>query len=168
MFTRRVLGAVLCFALLPQSLSCKEVTEKVVETGVKAAKDTTKGIEEGIEQGRKSGSSVDDAVIVANAADLDGKGSIGVHTLRARGGGEQAEVELVVENTTDAPLRVTKLEVVVLDDKGFATRPTSPPFELTVVAKAKDKLPITFATKPESIKKVRIWAKDYDAPSVTE
>jgi hypothetical protein len=150
-------------ALLPAS--CKEVTETVVETGVKAAKDTTKGIEQGIEEGRKSGTSVDDAVIVAGVDDLKGKGTIGIREIRANGANPEAsEVELVVENTLDQPLRITKLEVVGLDKEQFAVRPSSAVSELTVLAKAKERMVVALPMAPAKIEKIRIWGVEHDAP----
>lgn len=148
------------------SPSCKEVTETVVETGVKAAKDTTKGIEQGIEQGRKSGESVDDAVIVSAATDLAGKGTIAIREIRVSGANpDAAEVEIVVENTTDKPLRITKLDIVALDKEDFAVRPSTPPSELTVLAKAKDRFVVPVPVAPGKINKVRIWGVDHAAPA---
>jgi hypothetical protein len=145
--------------------ACKQVTETVVEKGVKAAKDTTKGIEEGIEEGRKSGSSVDDAVVIAGAKELEGKGAISIRGIREQSGNPEAsEVEIVVENSTDSPLRITKLEVVALDKEDFVVRPTTPPSELTVLAKAKDRFVVPVPLAPAKISKVRIWGVDHAAP----
>ncbi len=144
---------------------CKEVTETVVEKGVEAVKNTGKGVEDGIDKGRKSGESSDGAFIVSNAKDLTGHGTIVVHAVRAAANDpKQAEVDLALENTTDAPLRITKLEVLALDKEGFVKRPSSDPSEMTVPPKAKEKLTVTFPAEAATLAKVRIWDKESDVP----
>ncbi len=157
----------LLLASLCTALGCKEVTEKVIEKGVQAAKDTTTGVESGIEKGRKSGESTDGAAIVSTPQDLVGKGSVTVHAVHpAATDPKQAEVDLALENTTDKPLRITKLEVLALDKEGFVKRPVLEPTELTVPPKAKDKLTITFPAEAATLANVRIWNQDSDVPPV--
>jgi hypothetical protein len=148
------------------AVGCREVTEKVIEKGVQAAKDTTTGIESGVEKGRKSGVSADGAAIVSSHQDLVGKGSIVVYALRPTVTDPKgAEVDLALENTTDKPLRVTNLEVLALDKEGFVKRPLIAPAELTVPPQAKDKLTVTFPAEAATLAKVRIWDKESDVPS---
>ena len=145
---------------------CKEVTEAVVEKGVKAAKDTTKGIADGIDKGRKEGESADGAFVVSTAGDLAGKGSIAVRALRPRvDDPKRAEIELAIENTTDRPLRLSGVEVLALDREGFVKRPDAEARELTVPAHAKDLLVLSFAAEPSTLAKIRIWGADSPLPA---
>jgi hypothetical protein len=147
---------------------CKRITETVVEKGVKAAKETTKGVTEGIDKGRKGGESVDDAFIVSKAAEVAGKGIIGVHAVRPRAeNAKQAEVELALENTTDRPIRFTDIETLALDKENFVVRPESPPRELTVPPRAKERLLVVFNGEADKLAKVRLWGVDYPLPAVT-
>jgi hypothetical protein len=142
--------------------ACKDVAEKVAEKGMKAAKDTTKGLAEGIEKGRKQGQSADDATIVSDAADLKGKGLLSLRQVRASAGDpKHAEIELVFENVTGQPLRITNLDVLALDKEGFAKRPTSTVHGLTVPAKAKEKLVVTFDAEARSLVTARVWGVDH-------
>lgn len=141
---------------------CKDVAEKVTEKSISAVKETTKGIAEGVEQGRKSGESLDGATLVSSMAELADKGSVSVYAVAPTEGG--TEVTLAVENTTDKPLRLTKLEFLALDVEGFTKKPGTAPSEFTVAAKAKDKLVLTLAEKPEKLAKIRVWASDFELP----
>lgn len=158
---QRVSHASVLALLMLSAASCKDATETVVETAVKAAKDTAKGLEQGIEKGRKSGASADDASIVTKNEELVGKGSIQVLGVRAPEGEDTlSDVELAIENTTDAPLRLSDLEIIALDDKGFTQRPVSMPTTVTVPAKAKEKLTVRFPVGPDAIAKVRVWSEE--------
>ncbi len=163
---RAVALCALTLAFAVSASGCKEVTEKVIEKGVQAAKDTTTGVEQGIDKGRKSGESTDGAAIVSSAADLAGKGAIVVHAVRpAAEDPNRAEVDLAIENVTDKPLRITQLEVLALDKEGFVKRPETAPAELTVPPRAKDKLTVTFPAEAAALAKVRIWSQDSAVPS---
>jgi len=154
-------------AVLALSAGCKRITETVVEKGVKAAKETSKGVADGIDKGRKGGESVDDAFIVSKADELNGKGTISVYALRPRAeNAKQAEVELALENTTDRPIRFTDIETLALDKENFVVRPESPPRELTVPPKAKDRLVVVFNGEAAKLTKVRLWGVDYPLPAV--
>jgi hypothetical protein len=151
------------FAAAPPS--CKEVAEKVAEKGMKAAKDTTRGLAEGIEKGRKQGASADDATVVSGPADLKDRGSLSVRAVRPSAADpKQADVELVIENVTDRPLRITNLEVLALDREGFAKRPTGTVHGVTVPAKAKEKLVATFEADAGSLVTARVWGVDHRLP----
>ena len=145
------------------TLGCRKMAERVAEKGVAAVKDTTKGLSEGAEKGRKEGASTDDAVVVTSLADLKGAGSLSVAEVRRAPVG--TEVVLVVDNTGERPLRITRLDVFALDSKGFVKRPVAAPPELTVPAKAKDKLVIAFDTGADKLAKARIWGVDHDLPA---
>ncbi len=146
---------------------CKEVTETVVEKGVKAAKDTTRGVSEGIEKGRKQGQSADDAVIVSKPDEIQGKGTIAVRALRQHPDNpKHAQIELAFENTSDRPLRFTKLEVLALDGEAFVNRPQTSPSDVTVLPKTKDRLVVTFEADAKTLAKVRVWGVEYALPPV--
>lgn len=158
---KRVSHASVLALVLLTGASCKDTTETVVETAVKTAKDTAKGIGEGIEKGRKSGASADDASIVTKNEDLVGKGSIQVLGVRASEGDDtHSEVDLAIENITDAPLRLSQLEIIALDSDGFAHRPDSVPGSVTVPRKAKEKITVRFPVGSDAIAKVRIWSEE--------
>lgn len=140
---------------------CKQTAEVVAEKGVKAAKETAKGLEDGIDKGRKSGESADGALIVSSKEELSGKGAVSVHSVSSGGdASKRTTVTLAVENTTDKPLRLTKLEFSVLDKEGFAKKVEGAPAEVTVLAHAKEKIDLTVSEKPESLSKVRYWGAD--------
>ena len=166
MLTARIGVALFVVAALGVGgVGCRKMAERVAEKGMKAAKDTTKGLSEGLEKGRKEGQSADDAVVVSTAKDLKGVGSVTIAEVRtAREANLGTEVELVVENTSDRPLRITNLDMLGLDAKGFVKRPIIRPGELTVPAKAKDKMVVAF-DGPEKLTKARIWGVDHDLPA---
>lgn len=147
-------------------VGCREASEKVVEKSVQAAKETAKGIEEGVEKGRKAGESADGALLVANMPELQGKGSIAVLGKRSLGeAGTGAEVDVALENATDRPLRFLNIEVLGLDKEGFVVRPAAAGrTEVTVPAKAKEKLTVRFEAAADKLAKVRIWQTDLDVP----
>jgi hypothetical protein len=155
--------ACLAVALSVFTFGCRKMAERVAEKGVAAVKDTTKGLSEGAEKGRKEGSSTDDAVVVTSLADLKGAGSLSVAEVRRAPVG--TEVVLVVDNTGERPLRITRLDIFALDSKGFVKRPVAAPPELTVPAKAKDKLVIAFDTGADKLAKARIWGVDHELPA---
>lgn len=144
------------------SAGCKEAASTLIEQGVAAAKDTTKGIQEGVDKGRVSGESLDGANVVATATELAGKGAVSVFSVHGSDGSADTEITLAFENTTDKPLRVTKLEFVALDKDGFAKKPADAASELTVPPKAKDKLSFSVPEKADNLAKVRVWDKDLD------
>ena len=117
------------------------------------AKDTTQGVAEGLDQGRKAGESVDGAVIVSSAQELSGKGTVVVHAVT------EATIVLAAENTSDRPVRLTKLNFVGLDREGFATKLTGP-VEVTVAPHAKEKITVTSAGSMKGLAKVRYWTID--------
>jgi hypothetical protein len=166
----RILVCAVAVALVGLSVTgCRKMAERVAEKGVEAVKNTSKGLEEGAEKGRKQGASTDDALVVASLADLKGAGSLTVDEVRRAPVG--TEVVIVVDNTSDRPLRLTRLDVFALDSKGFVKRPVSAPPEITVPAKAKDKLVVAFETaqgKQEKLAKARIWGAEYDLPAPTK
>jgi len=152
-------------ALATAPSGCRKMAERIAEKGVKAAKETSKGLSEGAEKGRKEGQSVDDAVIVSSLQDLKGVGSLTVSEVRQNRAAAATEIELVVDNTGDRPLRITRLDIIALDAKGFVKRPTTVPGEVTVPAKAKDKLVVAFESGPDKLVKARIWGVEQDLPA---
>ena len=152
-------------ALGAASAGCRKMAESVAEKGAEAVKNTTKGLSEGLEKGRKQGASTDDAVVVTSLADLKGVGSLTVAEVRRAREGGGTEIELVVDNTGDRPLRITRLDIIALDGKGFVKRPAASPPELTVPPKAKDKLVVAFEAGDGSLAKARIWGVDHELPA---
>lgn len=150
-------------ALGAPAAGCRKVAQQVAEKGVEAVKNTTKGLEEGAEKGRKAGASTDDAVVVTSLADLKGNGSLSVAEVRRAGVG--TEVVIVVDNTSERPLRITRLDVFALDSKGFVKRPVAAPPEITVPAKAKDKLVVAFDPGRDKLVKARIWGTEHELPA---
>jgi hypothetical protein len=161
----RSLALVALLALGAAPAGCRRVAEKVAEKGAAAVKDTTKGLEEGLEKGRKQGASTDDAIIVAGPADLKGVGSLTIGEVRRVREGAGTEIELVVDNTSSRPLRITRLEIFAQDGKGFVKRPVAEPAELTVPPRAKDKLVVAFDSGSDKLVKARIWGVDQDLPA---
>lgn len=137
---------------------CKDLTSFVVGETVKTGKEVTAGVVEGVEEGRKAGESVDGAVLVTTAADLDANGGVAVHAVEAGGAG--SNVSLAFDNKGDKPLRISGVEVLVLDADGFVSHPTTPVNGVTVPPRAKDRLVVEFGVAPDKIKTVRVWGKD--------
>ena len=166
-FSSRISLCLIVAALGLGGGGCRKVAESVAEKGMQAAKNTTKGLSEGLDKGRKQGQSADDAIIVTAPAELKGFGSLTISEVRpGRDNSSGTDIELVVENTSDRPLRITSLDMLALDGKGFVKRPVSHPGELTVPPKAKDKLVVSFEG-PEKLAKARIWGVDQDLPPPT-
>ena len=158
----RVLVWLGALALVASSLGCKDAAQIVTEKSVSAAKETSKGIAEGIENGRKSGESIDGATIVSSATELEGKGSVSVYSVSTPDGAANTEVTLAFENSTDKPLRLTKLDFIVIDNEGFSKKPHGATSEVTVPPKAKDKLTFHVDEKAAKLAKVRCWDKDLE------
>jgi hypothetical protein len=152
-------AAASCSALL-LGPGCKDAASTIAEKTVTAAKETSKGLDEGAEKGRKSGESLDGATLVSSAADLAGKGDITVYEVRASDAGAESKVVLAVENTTDKPLRLTKLDVVALDKEGFVQKPSGLPAEVTIAPKAKDKISFVVPQSADKLAKLRFWGKE--------
>lgn len=158
----RLPAALLLLLVAP---ACKDITSTIVGGTVSAGKEVTTGIVEGVEAGRKSGESVDGAVIVTNNAELAAHGGVVVHQVRPAAHG--AEVVLAFENSGEAPLRVSGLEVLVLDPDGFVQRPLDPASALTVPPRARDQLVVPFGVPPERVRTVRVWTTDLPVPAPT-
>lgn len=148
---------------LALSLACtgetaKDATAAVVGKGIEVGKGAVTGIAAGVEEGRKNAASADGAAIVASAAELSAKGGAKLGAIETDAAG--ARIDILIENTTDAPLRATKLDVIVLDRDGVVTPTTASAAELTVPAKAKAKLTLTTALPPEKVGTVRLYGVD--------
>lgn len=76
-----------------------------------------------------------------------------------------SEIELIVDNPGNRPLRITRLDVFAQDGKGFVKRPVTEPGELTVPPRAKDKLVVAFDSGTDKLVKARIWGVDHDLPA---
>lgn len=143
---------------------CRGITSAVVGTTVETTKEVTTGVAEGFEEGRKAGQSVDGAAVVSTIAELEAHGALSIYGVKAAEGG--SDVIVAVENTSDAPLRVSGLQVVVLDDEGFVKRPTEGGnASVTVPARAKDQVHVRFDVAPEKVRTVRVWDKDLPVPA---
>ena len=149
-------------ALLLLLSGCQEITAFVVGGTVSTGKEVTKGVVDGIEEGRKSGEPIDGALIVTSAADLAAVGAVTVNGVEATA--EGSTVALAFENRGDKPLRVSGVEVLALDAEGFVQRPSTPAGELTVPARAKDRLVVSFGIPPEKVATVRVWGQDLLVP----
>lgn len=143
-------------------VGCKEITSTIVGGTVSAGKEVTAGIVEGVEEGRKEGQSVDGAVVVTNAAELAAHGGLSIRAVEPAEGG--ARVVVAVENTGDAPLRVSGLEVLALDPEGFVIRPSKPVDSVTVPPHAKDQVVAEFGAPPDRVRTVRVWGQDLTPP----
>jgi hypothetical protein len=161
----RVIAFLAAVALGALGAGCRKMAERAAEKGVEAVKNTTKGLSDGVEKGRKEGASTDDAVVVTSLADLKGAGALTVAEVRRAGVG--TEVVLVVDNIGARPLRITRLDIFALDSKGFVKRPVATPPEITVPAKAKDRLVVAFEAGQDKLVKARIWGIDHDLPAQT-
>ena len=143
----------------------KSCTSTVVEESVEATKEVSSGVKEGIEEGRKSGESLDGARLITDLAELKIVGGVEVYELA--GGAGSTTVVLAFSNNADVPLRISGMELEVLDDEGFVAKPSSPlRNELTVPPKAKDKAEATYPLEPHRIQTVRLWGEDLELPAV--
>ena len=97
--------------------TAKDATAAVVGKGIEVGKGTVTGIAAGVEQGRKNAESADGALVVSTDAELKTHGGAKVGAVEADGAGSR--VDILVENTTDKPLRATKPEDIVLDKHNF-------------------------------------------------
>ncbi len=146
-------------------VGCKEATKVATEKVVKVTKDTVTGISEGIREGRKTGASPDEAQVVSNQAELKGLGSLQLSPVRANAkNSEHCEIDIIVANTSERPLRLTGVKIVALDKEGFAHQASSSWNELTVIARAKAKKAVGFSVTKDKLKTVRIWGQDYPVP----
>ncbi|MEM1031748.1 MAG: hypothetical protein AAGN82_15460 [Myxococcota bacterium] len=142
---------------------CKDVAEGMAKKTVEATKETVKGLEDGIDEGRKSGSSSDDAMVVTKWDELKTASSV-VVVSRITGANGQATIEFVVDNKGERPVRVADVEVVALDDEGFAKK-AERIADMTVEPRAKGRLSATVAMAPTKVKTVRLWGTDIDVPA---
>lgn len=155
--------AIVALALVVTALGCtgenaKDATAAVVGKGIEVGKGTVTGIAAGVEEGRKHAESADGAVVVSTDAELKASGSAKIGGVVADG--EGSKIDILVENTSDKPMRATKLEVIVLDKDGVVTPSQLSTFELTVPPKAKAKVSATTSLKPEAVGNVRLYGVD--------
>jgi hypothetical protein len=155
-----VLGALTALAL---TVGCtgenaKDATAAVVGKGIEVSKGTVTGLVEGVEQGRKNAESADGAQVINSHDELTKVGSAKVSAVTDAG--EGAKIDILVENSTDKPLRATKLEVIVLDKDGVVTPSTSSAMEITVPPKAKAKVEVTTGLKADKVGTVRLYGAD--------
>jgi len=137
----------------------KDATAAVVGKGIEVSKGAVTGIASGIEQGRKQGESADGALIISTAAELAAHGGARVGSIEASG--EGSAVTILVENTTDKPMRVAKLEVIVLDKDGVLSEShVNNQHELTVPPRAKAKLVATSPLAADKVGVVRLNGQD--------
>ncbi len=151
------------FTILASTLGCsgetaKDATAAVVGKGIEVSKGTVTGLVAGVEQGRKNAESADGAQVINSSAELASLGAARVSSITDAG--EGAKIDILVENTTDKPLRATKLEVIVLDKDGVLTPSTSSTFEVTVPPKAKAKIEVTTSLKADKVGTVRLYGQD--------
>ena len=151
------------FLALALALGCtgenaKDATAAVVGKGIEMGKGTVTGLAAGVEQGRKNAESADGAQIIDTAAELAKLGSAKVGTVAVEG--EGSKIDVLVENTTDKPLRAAKLEIIVLDKDGVLTASTASDHEITIPAHAKVKVAVTTSLKPDQVGTVRLYGQD--------
>lgn len=146
--------------------TAKQVTSKAVGKAVEITKSTATGIAKGVQEGRAASESSDGAIVVDSLKALNEHGGVKIIAVRASSANaDQTEVDLAFENKTDQPLRITKLEVMGLDQGGFAKKATRRPGELTVPKKAKNKLTVVIDVKSENLKTIRIYGEDLPVPA---
>ena len=155
-----MLGACAALAL---TVACtgenaKDATAAVVGKGIEVSKGTVTGLVAGVEQGRKNAESADGAQVINSSAELAKVGNAKVSSVTDAG--EGAKIDILVENTTDKPLRATKLEVIVLDKDGVVTPATSSAMEITVPPRAKAKVEVTTGLKADKVGTVRLYGQD--------
>ncbi|MBN2713544.1 MAG: hypothetical protein JXR97_14075 [Planctomycetes bacterium] len=154
------------------SETAKDATQTVTQKTVETTKGALSGIKEGLEEGRKNSESLDGAKIVTSLEDLKDKGTVNIGKVTKNNNGK-FEVELIVENTLDIPLRITGLTgtgvMVLLDGEGFAsplTGSTENHSEITVLPKAKQKFKYFFNGDIETPTKLRILGKEMEVKLV--
>jgi hypothetical protein len=138
--------------------TAKDATSAVVGKAIEVGKGTATGIATGVEEGRKHADSADGAVVVSNAEELWQHGGASVGEVTPNG--EHATVGVLFDNSGEKPMRVTKIDVIVLDNNGVMVPTSGGAGELTVPAKAKARYTFSAAAKPEQVKTVRVYGKD--------
>lgn len=138
--------------------NAKDATAAVIGKGIEVGKGTVTGIAAGVDEGRKHADSADGAVVISNLAELEKAGGAKIGGVTAHNGGSQ--IALLIENTTDKPMRASGLNVVVLDSDGVVTNVTPDMATLTVPPRAKAKLEVTTPLAPEKVGTVRLYGKD--------
>lgn len=151
--------------LAPATIGCssenaKDATSAVVGTAVEVSKGAATGIAKGIVEGRKKGESADGAFLVTKWEDLKDQGEITV--FEATQADDVVTVVLAVENKSDKPMRVTKLEPLGIDGAGFVVKanPAKGSPALTVPPQSKVRHTVTFAAKKDGIGGVRVLGHD--------
>lgn len=150
---------VVCSSVACSGEVAKDATAAVVGKGIEVSKGAVTGIASGIEQGRKQGESADGALIVSTSAELAAHGGAKLGTVEASGDG--SAITILVENTTDKPMRLTKVEVIVLDKDGvLAESSLANQQDLTVPPRAKAKLVATSPLAADKVGIVRLNGQD--------
>jgi hypothetical protein len=137
----------------------KDATAAVVGKSIEVGKSTVTGIASGIQEGRKNAASADGALIVSTADELKAHGGGLLGGITAAGDG--ADVAVLIENKGDQPMRVTGLDVLVLDTDGVVLRPSTPPErEVTVPPHAKARVVVAVPVSPHKVGVVRLFGVD--------
>ncbi|MDP2343740.1 MAG: FxLYD domain-containing protein [Deltaproteobacteria bacterium] len=155
-----VMGA---FTVLALTVGCtgenaKDATAAVVGKGIEMGKGTVTGLAAGVDQGRKNAESADGAHLISSSEELAKIGNAKVSSVTDVG--EGAKIDILVENTTDKPLRATKLEIIVLDKDGVLTPSTTNHVEVTVPPHAKAKVEVNTGLKADKVGTVRLYGQD--------
>ena len=151
------------FTLLALTLGCtgenaKDATAAVVGKGIEVGKGTVTGLAAGVEEGRKKAESADGAQIIDSSAELQKLGGARVSNVADVGAG--AKIDILVENTTDKPLRASRLDIIVLDKDGVLTPSSPSATELTIPARAKAKVEVMTGIKADKVGTVRLYGTD--------
>lgn len=166
----------LAFMLTGCSEGCsdkaKQATKTITEKTVRTTKKAIAGIKEGAKEGRKTGDSLDGAVLMSTAKELEGKAELSIEEIKKTNDGE-FKLILVVYNKLKTPLRITgfgeKAGMVLLDVEGFAASLTSEYLnrdEITVLPEAKQRFKFTFKGDIKSPSKLRILGKEIEIKNV--
>lgn len=138
--------------------NAKQATAAVVGKGIEVSKGTVTGIAAGIEEGRKQGESADGAVIISSAEELATHGGTSMGDVTADG--EGSTIAILVSNTGDKPLRLTRMDPLVLDSDSVVVTSRTDHAELTVPPKAKAKLIIHASVAADKVGTVRLFGVD--------
>ena len=158
------LGAIATVSLIACSGDmCQNTTRAVVTKTVETSKGAARGVQEGIREGRAGGDAIEGAVVITSHKGLADYASIQITEIKPFQ--EGSAIELVIDNTSNTPIRLVDLNAMVLDKQDFAQESLSKNgYTLNVPERAKSKVEIAFGLEPDKIKTVRIWGADYPVP----
>ncbi|MDR3229601.1 MAG: hypothetical protein LBT53_09420 [Puniceicoccales bacterium] len=150
----------LVFTGCPSGESTKNAVAAAAKKTVGVAKSAVAGVAQGVDEGRKETVGLDGAHVVSTYAEITKL--LGIELLKVGADDKgHLRVTLGFANNTDTPVRMsgwgTKTEILVLDKDGYVKRLTKDLPEITIPAKAKDKVDFHFDIAPDKAVTMRFF-----------